>query len=172
MAATVTVVEYNTVLETPTTITTLHMGSLDAASMVAGTANAITANAYAYEKYIKLTVTVNSASTIGNISIWGSADPTPDVILTTAKLTNLAATTYATPVATVSSKATQALIYVTSPGPNVCIGGTLTMTSNGVGQIGPAATGASDYIVLQLKTQTGDTAGKTLTLYIQYDEYA
>lgn len=167
MAATVQINEFNTVGETKTAnITNSNMGSTDAVNLVAAD-NPVVPGENSYEKYQKVEVTaMGGSSKIDNLKIWrvtalgGSA-----VHKTNARTATYGgAETFATPVATSSSKATQAMPTTEPASANLGIGGALA------GSL--AAAGSSDYLVHQIQTDAGDVAGASCTMHYQYDETA
>jgi hypothetical protein len=120
-----------------------------------------------YEKFQKIHVSsIGTSSKIDNLKVWrtgalgGSA-----VHLTNARLTSYAgAATFATPVKTDSSIATQTMPSSVPATANLGIGGSLTGALT--------AAGSSDYLVHQIQTDAGDVAGSTSTMNYQYDETA
>lgn len=74
------------------------------------------------------------------------------------------AATFATPTASASSVATQAMPTSEPASANLGIGGSLTGALT--------AAGASDYLVHQIQTHVDDTAGSSSTMNYQYDETA
>lgn len=166
-AATVQIDEYNGAGEDKTAnITNTNMGSTDAANLDA-TAYPITAGNNSYEKWQKIEVTaMGGSSAIDNLKIWrttalgGSA-----VHLTNARESDYGgAETYAQPVATASSIATETMPTSEPSGANLGIDGALD------GQL--TDVGYSDYLVHQIQTDAGDVAGATCTQNFQYDEIA
>lgn len=166
-AATVEIDESNGAGETVThNITNTNMGSTDAVNLDP-VANPITPGDNSFEKWQKIHVTaMGGSSAIDNLKIWrtgalgGSATH-----LTNARTTTYGgAPTYATPVDTTSSVATQAMPTSAPASANLGIGGSLSGSLT--------ATGSSDYLVHQIQTNSGDTAGSTSTMNYQYDETA
>jgi hypothetical protein len=166
-AATVQIDESNGAGETVTNnITNTNMGSVDSANLDAD-ANPVAAGNNTYEKWQRFDVTAMGGSTaIDNLKVWrtgalgGSA-----VHETNARESSYGgAETYATPVATTSTVATETMPTSEPSGANLGIGGSLS------GQITSA--GASDYLVHQIQTNGADTAGSTSTMNYQYDETA
>lgn len=167
MAATVEIDEANGAGETITHgITNTNMGAVDSPNLDP-VANPVTAGENAYEKYQQIHVTaMGGSSQIDNLKVWrtgalgGSA-----VHLTNARETSYGgAEAYAQPVATASTKATQPMPTAEPAGANLGIGGSLTGVLT--------AAGSSDYLVHQIQTDPGDTAGSTSTMNYQYDETA
>lgn len=171
--ATVIIQEFNTVSVTPSTASNSNMGIVDSANTTLSTAFAIPADSYSYEKWQKLTVTVNtSANTIKGIRVWrtGTLGGASDTHLTNARTTSYAgAASYTTPVITVSPF-TQTMPTSDPGAANLGIGGSLTDYIGG----DHSATGSSDYLVHQIHVHSSTTAGPASanTLYFQYDEYA
>lgn len=166
-AATVEIDESNGVGETVThNITNSNMGSVDAANLDP-VANPVIAGDNTFEKWQKIDVTnMGGSSKIDNLKVWrtgalgGSA-----VHLTNARTTSYGgAESYATPIDSNSSVATQTMPTSEPASANLGIGGSLT------GEL--TAAGESDYLVHQIQTDAGDTAGSTTTMNYQYDETA
>ena len=166
-AATVEIDESNTAGETVTNnITNTNMGSTDAVNLDP-VAYPVVPGENTYEKYQKMDVTaMGGSSKIDNLKIWrtgalgGSA-----VHVTNARETSYGgADAFATPVATDSSVATEAMPTSEPTDANLGIGGSLT------GEL--LTTGSSDYLVHQIQTDAGDVAGSTSTMNYQYDETA
>ena len=167
MAATVQINEYNTVGETETAnITNSNMGSTDAVNLVAADYPVVPGE-NTYEKYQKIEVTaMGGSSKIDNLKIWrttalgGSA-----VHLTNARETSYGgAESFATPVATDSTPATETMPTTEPTDANLGIGGALA------GEL--TAAGSSDYLVHQIQTDAGDVVGASCTMHYQYDETA
>ena len=167
MAATVQINEFNTVGETKTAnITNSNMGSTDAVNLVAADYPVVPGE-NTYEKYQKIEVTaMGGSSVIDNLKIWrttalgGSA-----VHLTNARETSYGgAESFATPVATDSTPATETMPTTEPTDANLGIGGSLT------GEL--TAAGLSDYLVHQIQTDAGDVVGASCTMHYQYDETA
>ena len=167
MAATVQINEFNTVSETKTAnITNSNMGSTDAVNLVAADYPVVPGE-NTYEKYQKVEVTaMGGSSKIDNLKIWrttalgGSA----------AHKTNAreaaygGAESFATPVATDSTPATETMPTTEPTDANLGIGGALA------GEL--TAAGSSDYLVHQIQTDAGDVVGASCTMHYQYDETA
>ncbi len=167
MAATVRINEYNGAGEVETVnIGDTDMGAVDQANLDP-VANPIVPGENSFEKWQKLEVTaMGGSSKIHNLKIWrtgalgGSA-----VHLTNAREASYGgAETYAQPVATDSTVATQTMPSSEPSGANLGIGGALA------GEL--TAVGYSDYLVHQIQSDAGDVAGSTSTLNYQYDEVA
>ena len=167
MAATVRINEYNGAGETATNnITNSNFGSTDAANLTAAS-YPITAGTSSYEKYQKLEVTaMGGSSKVKDIKVWYTGTLSgSDSLLTNARTTSYGgAATYATPVNTTSSKATQSMPSSAPGTANLGISGSLA------GEL--TATGTSDYLVMQLNVHSATTAGATLTLNYRYTEVA
>jgi len=166
MAATVEICESNGAGETIThNITNSNMGNVDAANLDP-VAYPVTPGNNTYEKYQRIHVTaMGGSSKVDNLQVWrtgalgGSA-----VHKTNARATDYVQKTYATPVATTSTQATEAMPTADPGAANLGIGGSLT------GSL--VAIGYSDYLIDQIQTDAGDTAGSTSTKNYQYDETA
>jgi len=167
MAASVQINESNGVGEDVTAnITNSNMGSTDAVNLVAAD-YPIVPGENAYEKWQKIVVTaMGGSSKINNLKIWrvtalgGSA-----VHVTNARESSYGgAETYAQPIATDSSIATEAMPTSEPSGANLGIGGALAGELTGAG--------SSDYLVHQIQTDAGDVAGASTTMHYQYDETA
>jgi hypothetical protein len=167
MAATVEIDEANGAGETLThNISNTNMGSTDAVNLNPVNYPVIPGN-NTYEKWQKIHVTnMGGSSKIDNLKVWrtgalgGSA-----VHKTNARTSSYGgAATYATPTASTSSVATQTMPTSEPASANLGIDGSLSgaLTS----------TGSSDYLVHQIQTDAGDTAGSTSTMNYQYDETA
>jgi len=167
MAATVQINEYNTVGETETAnITNSNMGSTDAVNLVAADYPVVPGE-NTYEKYQKVEVTaMGGSSKIDNLKIWrttalgGSA-----AHKTNAREADYGgAESFATPVATDSTPATETMPTTEPTDANLGIGGALA------GEL--TAAGSSDYLVHQIQTDAGDVVGASCTMHYQYDETA
>jgi hypothetical protein len=167
MAATVEIDEANGAGETLShNIANSNMGSADAAELVAAD-NPVTPGENTYEKWQKIHVTnMGGSSKIDNLKVWrttalgGSATH-----VTNARLSAYGgAEAYATPVATDSTVADQAMPTSEPATANLGIGGALA------GEL--TAAGSSDYLVHQIQTDAGDVAGASCTMHYQYDETA
>lgn len=167
MAATVAINEYNGAGETETAgITNTNMGSTDAVNLNP-TTYPVVPGENTYEKWQKFEVTaMGGSSAIDNLKVWrtgalgGSA-----VHVTNAREASYGgAETYAQPIATDSTLATQTMPTSEPTGANLGIGGSLSGALNDVG--------LSDYLIHQIQTDAGDTAGSTSTMNYQYDETA
>lgn len=167
MAATVEIDEANGAGETLThNISDTDMGSADSAT-VDPVANPITPGNNSYEKYQKIHVTaMGGSSLIDVLKIWRTGALGANAThLTNARESSYGgAPTYATPVATGSSVATQTMPTSEPSGANLGIGGSLSGSLSG--------TGSSDYLVHQIQTTGSATAGSTSTMNYQYRETA
>jgi hypothetical protein len=167
MAATVVINEYNGAGETETAnITNSNMGSTDAANLVAAS-YPIVAGENSYEKWQKIDVTaMGGSSAIDNLKVWrtGALGGSATHDTNARESTYGGAESYVTPVATTSTIATQTMPTSEPTGANLGIGGSLSGSLT--------ATGSSDYLVHQIQTDSGDTAGSTSTMNYQYDETA
>lgn len=168
MAASVQIDEYNgSGAGTQTTnISNSNMGSTDAANLDP-VAHPVTPGNNTYEKYQKVDVTsLGGSSKIDNLQVWRSGALGGSAVhKTNARTTSYGgAATAATPVATSSSVATQTMPTSAPGAANLGIGGSLTGSLT--------ATGSSDFLVHQIQTNSGDTAGSTSTMNYQYDETA
>ena len=167
MSATVQIDESNGAGETiSANITNTNMGSADSANLDA-TANPVVAGENTYEKWQRFHVTaMGGSSKIDNLKVWRtSALGGSAVHKTNARETSYGgAETYAQPIVTTSTVATQTMPTSEPTGANLGIGGSLTGSLT--------ATGYSDYLVHQIQTDSGDTAGSTSTMNYQYDETA
>ena len=167
--ATVQIDESNTVSETQNTnITNLNFGSNDSSELTPAT-YPLEPSTYAYEKWVRFNVSVNGdTNTIDNLKVWISTGANPQAAVTF--LTNCRETTYggaesfATPIATVSTIATQTAPVAEPSGANLGIGGLLSGTIT--------TTGYSDYCVIQAGVGSGATAGDSVTWTFAYDETA
>lgn len=167
MAATVEIDEANGAGQTLShNITNTNMGSTDAANLDP-VANPVTPGNRTYEKWQQIHVTaMGGSSQIDNLKVWrtGALGGAATHVTNARTATYGGAPTYATPVATASSVATQTM-PTSEPGTaNLGIAASLTGALT--------ATGSSDYLVHQIATNAGDTAGSTSTMNYQYDETA
>lgn len=167
MPATVEIDEANGAGETLThNISNSNMGNTDAVNLVAAT-YPITPGENSYEKFQKIHVTaMGGSSKIDNLKVWRvTALGGAAVHLTNARTSAYGgAATYAQPVKTGSSLATQTMPTSEPATANLGIGGSLTGNLTG--------TGSSDYLVHQIQTNAADTVGATCTMHYQYDETA
>ncbi len=169
MAATVTIDESNGAGETQSAdIANINYGSNDSSGLTPAT-YPITRGNNSYEKYIRLHVTSMGTSTkIDNIQIWKSAGTisfgTGGSLKVYLKTSAYTAVSYAAPVATVSTKATEAVPTADPGAANLGIGGVLT------GNL--SAAGYSDYFCSQVQTASDAPVGPhaQLTWTFQYDE--
>lgn len=147
-------------------ITNTNMGNTDAINLDP-VANPITPGNNTYEKYQQVHVTaMGGSSQIDTLKVWRTgALGGAAVHLTNCRTSAYAgAATYAQPVTSVSSVATQTMPTSTPGSANLGIAGSLAGTLT--------ATGSSDYAVHQIQTNASDTAGSTSTLNFQYNEVA
>lgn len=166
MSAIVEICESNGAGETVShDIANTNMGSVDSAELVAAD-NPIVAGDRSYAKYQRFHVTaMGGSSKIDNLKVWrtgalgGSATH-----VTNARTSGYVQKTYATPVNTSITNVDQAMPTSEPGSANLGIGGSLTGELTG--------TGYSDYLVHQLITDSGDTAGSSSTMNYQYDETA
>jgi hypothetical protein len=166
MSATVEICESNGAGETVThNISNSNMGDHDSANL-SPASYPITPGNRSYAKYQRLHVTNMGGSTsIKNIKVWrtgllgGSATH-----VTNARTSGYSAISYATPTTSAITGVDQPMPTSTPVSANLGINGSLT------GQLTSA--GYSDYLVHQIVTDSGDTAGSTTTLNFQYDEIA
>lgn len=167
MAATVRINEYNGAGETETTgISNTNMCSTDSANCDP-TTNPITPGNNSYEKWQKFEVTaMGGSSSIDGLKVWrtGSLGGSATHVTNARTSSYGGAETYATPVATASTVATQTMPSSEPGSANLGIGGSLSGSLT--------ATGKSDYLVHQIQTDSGDTAGSLSTMNYQYDETA
>ncbi len=166
MAATVEICESNGAGETVThDISNSNMGSVDAAQLDP-VANPVTPGNNTYEKWQRIHVTaMGGSSAIDNLKVWRTgALGGAAVHVTNARESGYSQASYAIPLATASSVATQTMPTSEPSGANLGVGGALA------GQL--TAAGYSDYVVHQIQTDPGDTAGATTTMNYQYDETA
>lgn len=166
MAATVQIDEYNTVGETKTAnITNTNMGDTDAVNLDP-VEYPVNPGNNTYEKYQKLEVTaMGGSSRIDNIKIWRTgALGGAAVHKTNARTAAYVNKTFATPIKTTSTQATEAMPSSEPGTANLGIGGLLT------GKL--EAVGYSDYLIHQIQTNAADVAGSTSTMNYQYDETA
>lgn len=167
MAATVEICESNTGGETIThNITDTDMGSVDAANLDP-VANPVMPDANTFEKWQRIHVTaMGGSSAIDNLQIWRTGALGGSALhLTNARTTSYGgAESYTTPTASDSTVATQTMPSADPAATNLGIAGSLTGSLT--------AAGYSDYLIHQVQVDSGDTAGSTTTLNLQYDETA
>lgn len=168
MAATVEIDEFNGASAATAThnITNTNMGSVDAVNLDP-VANPVTPGNATYEKYQKIHVTsMGTSSSIQNLKIWRTGALGGSAV----HVTNARTSTYggaaaaATPITTTSTAATQTMPSSAPGTANLGIGGSLSGSLT--------ATGSSDFLIHQIQTNAGDTAGSTTTMNYQYDEVA
>src|SRR5215213_1323892 len=136
-------------------ITNTNMGNTDAINLDP-VANPVTPGNNTYEKYQQFHVTaMGGSSQIDTLKVWRTgALGGAAVHLTNARTSGYAgAATYAQPVSTTSSVATQTMPTSTPGSANLGIGGSLSGSLT--------ATGSSDYIVHQVQTNASDVSGST-----------
>lgn len=167
MAATVRINEANGAGQTVTNnISNSNYGSTDAAALTAAS-YPITAGTNSYEKWQKLEVTnMGGSSKVKDIKVWYTGTLSgSDAIKTNARTSSYGgAATYATPTASASSVATQAMPTSAPATNNLGIGGSLT------GELTSA--GSTDYLVHQLQVDSATVAGASVTLNWRYTEVA
>lgn len=170
MAATVEIDEQNGTSPGSTThgISNSNFGSTDAANLVAAS-NPIVAGQNSYEKYQKLDVTAMGGSTqIDDIRVYWPSGSFPigvgTYVKTNCRTSGYSSASYATPVTTTSTVATQNLATSDPAAANLGIGGSLSGALT--------ATGQSDYAVFQVQTNSSDTAGSTITMRWRWAEIA
>lgn len=167
MAATVQINEYNGAGETKTAnITNSNMGSVDSANLDP-VANPITPGNNSFEKWQKLEVTnLGGSSEIDTLKVWrsGALGGSASHVTNARESSYGGAETYAQPTDSDSTVATQAMPTSSPTGANLGIGGSLSGSLT--------TTGESDYLVHQIQTDAGDTAGSTSTLKFSYREIA
>ena len=166
MAATVQINEYNLVGEVKeANISNCNMGDVDDANLDP-VEYPVTPGNYTYEKYQTFEVTaMGGSSRIDNLKVWrtgalgGSAAHD-----TNARESDYVEKSFATPVKTESSQATQTMPSTEPSGANLGIGSALAGNLE--------TTGESDLLVHQIGTDAGDVVGSTSTMNYQYDETA
>ncbi len=160
MAATFTWKEYNGAGETETTATNLNFGSIDQANIATTSSYPIAAGENSYEKYVKAGF-AGTFTTIDNIRFYLSAGTiaTNDHIYLDGETTS-----YTQPTATTSTIATVDIPTSEPSSANVSIGGSLSGSLS--------APGNSDFMVMQVSVDAGQSAGTkdALTLTCIYDE--
>ena len=166
-AATVEIDESNGVGETVTNnITNTNMGSTDAANLDP-VANPVLPDANTYEKWQKFDVTaMGGSSQIDNLKVWrtGALGGAAVHVTNAREAAYNGAETYAQPIVTDSTLATQTMPTSEPSGANLGIGGALAGALT--------ATGQSDYLIHQIQVDATDVAGSTSTMNYQYDETA
>lgn len=167
MAATVEIDEFNGAGETAThDISNTNMGSVDSAELDP-VANPVIPGENTFEKWQKIHVTaMGGSSLIDNLKVWRTGSLGGSAIhLTNARESSYGgAETYATPTDSDSTVATETMPTSEPTGANLGISGNLGGELN--------STGSSDYLVHQIQTDAGDTAGSESTMNYQYDETA
>ncbi len=166
MAATVTISEYNGSETETTNISDTDMGSTDAANLDP-VANPVVPGENTFEKWQTLSVdAMGGSSAIDNLKIWrtGALGGSATHDTNARETTYGGAESWSAPTASTSTVATETMPTSEPSGANLGIGGSLTGSLT--------ATGESDYLVHQIQTDSGDTAGSTSTMNYQYDETA
>lgn len=146
-------------------ITDTDMGSTDAADLDP-VANPVVAGDNTFQKYQTIHITaMGGSSAIDNLQIWrtgalgGSATHE-----TNARTASYVRKPYVAPTASATAAADQAMPSADPAAANLGIDGSLTGSRTAVGH--------SDFLVHQISTAGGDTAGTTTTMNYQYDETA
>lgn len=167
MAATVEIDESNGATETVTHgITNTNMGSVDSPNLDP-VANPVQPGNNTYEKWQKIHVTdMGGSSEIDNLKIWrtGALGGAAAHVTNATESSYGGAQTYAEPTNADSTVATNAMPTSEPAGANLGIGGSLSGSLT--------AAGTSDFLIHQIQTDVGDTAGSTSDLNYQYDEVA
>lgn len=167
MPATIQINEYNTVGETETSnITNSNMGSTDAASLDP-VDYPVVPGENTFEKWQKFEVTaMGGSSRIDNLKVWRTGALGGSAVHETnaREATYGGAEAFVTPTVSGSSVATETMPSGEPAGANLGIGGALAGNLE--------ATGSSDYLIHQIKTNAADTVGSTTTMNYQYDETA
>jgi len=166
MAVTIEIDEANGAGETLThNVTNSNMGSSDGAS-IDPVLYPITAGQRSFTKYQKLHVTaMGGSSKVDNLKVWRTgALGGATTHVTNARTSGYVNVSYATPVQSAVTNVDQTMPTSVPSTANLGIGGSLSGSLTAVG--------SSDYLVHQLVTNAGDTAGSTSTLNFQYDEAA
>jgi hypothetical protein len=147
-------------------ITNTNMGNTDAINLDP-VAFPVTPGNNTYEKYQQIHVTaMGGSSQIDTLKVWRTGSLGGAAVhLTNARISAYGgAPTYAQPVTTVSSVATQTMPTSTPASANLGIAGSLAGNLQ--------ATGSSDFCVHQIQTNAADVAGSTSTMNFQYNEIA
>lgn len=141
------------------------MGSTDAANLNP-VSNPVVAGDNTYEKYQKIHVTaMGGSSQIDNLKVWRTGALGGSAIHeTNARETSYDRKEYVAPTASDSTVATESMPTSEPSGANLGINGSLAGALT--------AAGYSDFLVHQIQTDPGDTAGSTSTMNYQYDETA
>ena len=167
MAAIVQICEAHGAGETVTdNVSNINFGSGDVANLVPASYPITippTGTNYSYEKYIKIKCS-GTYNKVDNLQYWHSAG-TPSTGVS-FYASNTANTTYATPVNTLSTKATNA-VPTSDPGTaNIGIDGSFT------GAFESSETAYSNYLVLQMRVASTASPGNMaqITWTFQYDE--
>lgn len=149
-----------------TNISNSNMGSTDAANMSPASFPVVPGN-NTYEKYQQFDLTnLNGSTQIQNLRVWrtGALGGSATHVTNARTSSYVATTSYTQPVSTTSSVATQTMPTSQPGSANLGIGGSLTGALT--------APGKSDYLVHQIQTNSGDTAGSSTTMNYMYDEIA
>jgi hypothetical protein len=163
MAATIEISETNGATSETASITNSNLGITDAPNIAIVT-YAIPKGENSYEKYQRIHVSsMGGATSIRNLKVWR----TNSLNAGESHKTNLTETgysqkSYVTPSRSASSAATRDMPTTEPTGANLGIGGSLA------GEI--TAPGYSDYIVHQIQSTSGATAGSSCTLNFKWDE--
>lgn len=146
-------------------IANVNMGSVDTPALDP-VASPIVAGQRSFAKYNKMHVTaMGGSSKVDNLKVWRSGALGGSAThVTNARLASYANISYATPTQSAVSGVDQAMPTGVPATANLGIGGSLGGSLTAVG--------SSDYLVHQIVTDSGDTAGSTTTLNFQYDETA
>ncbi len=167
MAATVEIDESNGSTETVThNITNSNMGSVDTVNLDP-VANPVTPGNRTFSKYQKVHVTaMGGSSKINNLKVWrtGALGGTATHVTNARTATYGGAATYAAPTTAAITGVDQAMPTAAPGTANLGIAGVLTGSLTAVG--------SSDFLIHQIVTASGDTAGATCTMNYQYDETA
>jgi len=165
--AVVEICESNGAGETIThNITDSDMGSTDAANLDPA-ANPVVAGENTVEKWQRFHLTdMGGASVIDVLKVWrdGALGGAATHVTNARETSYAGAATYATPIVTNSTVATQAMPEEEPTGANLGIAGSLA------GQL--IDVGYSDYLVHQIQTDAADTVGSTSNMNYQYNETA
>lgn len=120
-----------------------------------------------YEKYIGLEVSdMDGNSALENLRVWksgGDALGSYTALKTNARESSYVAASYAVPVTTTSTVATQDMPVTEPTGANLGIGGSLSGQLTAVEEV-------SDYLVSQFQTTSDETKGKTIVLAVSWEE--
>jgi len=134
--------------------------------------DAITAGLYSYEKWQYFTVTsIDAGTTVSGLKVWytGTIITTGDALNTNATTTSWVQSAYAQPKNTVSTLGIKTMPSTEPTTANVGIANDLTGTT---GYFSNGGTTVSDYLIFQISVNAASTAGHSVTMNYQYDEYA